>query len=208
MANTISTYDELADAIKDTTKITEDAGRFIALAEKHIFRNLRVYEMEAETTITASSGVVSVPTDFVALKRLSDVGEPEKIYQQTNADTLYRFYEDATDLNGGYFVQEADKLEIRPKPGTSQQYDIVYWTRPSELGPSTQTNDIFPEYADLYYNLACSYAFKSRKDFEAGREYRSEYSADLQEANAEAERAQSSGALHVRPPVSTGSTTP
>ena len=197
----IQTYDELADALIDHTKASEDAGRFINLAENEIFRRLRVIEMEKQVTLTAVSSVVSIPTGFVGVKRLSDVNEPEKLYEQTSPTNLFRRYEDVTGIDGGYFAIEGSTIQIRPKPGASTQYDLVYWFRPAALSDSTQTNEIFPEYSDLYYHLACSEAFTSRREYESAGQHRRVFEAKLQTANSEAERAQASGAMFMRPPV-------
>lgn len=149
----ISTYAELQTAVlnwlhRDMASSIPD---LIALGEDRIYRILRVREMEQSLSQTISSGVVSVPSDYVNLKfaYLSSVS-PNRWLERKPAEWIYRNdpYRSAQTGVPRYIAREVDNFIFSPYPAANYTLSGVYYKRLDPI--STTLNSIFTNHPALW----------------------------------------------------------
>lgn len=145
----ITTYSELQTAIiswshrSDLASIIPD---FIALAEAKFQRYLRTRQMETASTLTPASGVVTLPTDYLELRR---------IYINTSTPTELeyippeQFYLKFPVTAGGskYFTIEGDSILLADRGSTTVK--ILYYAKIPDLATNS-TNWLLTLAPDLY----------------------------------------------------------
>ena len=78
----IGTFSELQTAIanwpqRSDTTFTNRVTEFIALFEGWFNRNVRCRQMETSASLTPSSGTASLPSDYLAVRRVTWTGSDE-----------------------------------------------------------------------------------------------------------------------------------
>ena len=93
----ITNYSDLSQALPawldvGTDSLTSTVSQLIQNAEKRIFREIRVPEMEAALSATISNGAISVPADFVELKFAYVDANPTHYLQVMSPSYIYDRY--------------------------------------------------------------------------------------------------------------------
>lgn len=151
----ISTYSELQTAVANWLNrqdLTSRIPEFIALAEAHLNRRLRVLQMESRDSGTSSDGSVPVPSDWLETRTLrlaspttgqqllEYVGEQEwDEYEAQGLTGTTRYY---TIING--------EFQVLPAPTESLTYILRYYAKIPALSDSNTTNWLLTKSPDLY----------------------------------------------------------
>jgi hypothetical protein len=144
----ITTYAELQDAIASwlaRDELTAYIPDFITLFEAAAARRLKVRLQESTTTLTPSSGVATVPSDYLGHRRVTWTGEPIQELSYVTPP-LYAGY-----LNSGsgiptVFTIEGSSLRVAPSNDTALTFD--YYARTAAV--SGTLNWLFTNHPDAY----------------------------------------------------------
>lgn len=157
VAPTIDNYDDLiekvAQALDRDDLSADQIPLFIAQAEKMFNRRLRVRQMIATTTLTATARDVELPADFLQMRLLTNssgaevkpVSLEDVMVRQTDTDTVPTVYSEI----GGV----PKLIRLAPEP-TSTTLDAVYYAAIPQLSINQQTNWLLESHHDLYYYAA------------------------------------------------------
>lgn len=146
----ITTYQELLDAGANwlhRADLTARIPEFVALAEAKMNRLLKTAEMEASTTLTASSGTVALPTGFVLARRLRVlVGS---IYQLVQIGPLRS---DQSGTSGQPVVASVQGANLILNPAPNQSYTLAldYLAKFTPLSANNTSNWILASHPDAY----------------------------------------------------------
>lgn len=157
---TISTNAQLETAVAswlhraDLTSIVPD---LVMLGEKRIFREVRAREMETALSVTISSGVATVPSDYIDLKFAYVDGAPTSKLTRASPSQIYEQY--PLRSSGGKPVKiarEGANFIFGPYPGQNYTIKGIYYAEPTAV--ATSANALFVANPDLYLFAALAEA--------------------------------------------------
>jgi hypothetical protein len=119
---------------------------FITLFEATANRRLRVRQQETATAITPVSGVATLPTDYLAWKRLTWSGDVNRELEYVHPAYLKAVYPTAPAGLPSLFTIEGSSLLLRPVDDTA--VNLLYWAKIPAL--SSGTNWLMTAHPDLY----------------------------------------------------------
>lgn len=162
-----STYSDLQTSVanwiarSDLTSVISD---FITLFEAELNRRLRVRQMETSTSLTTSAGVVSLPTDYLAWRRLTYAnGSVSSDLQFVHPSYLRSAYPTATSDIPRLFTIEGSSITVRPyDDSTTLTFD--YYQKLPALSVSNTTNWLLTAHPDLYLSGTLVEAYAYQKD--------------------------------------------
>jgi len=130
------------------TDITPNISECIQLAEAYFNRRLRVRQMENVVTITPTDGSLTLPADYLAWRRLTWLGSPNRDLEFVVPSVLTRHY--PTDPAGPpcEFTIEAQFINLRPIDITDCEFN--YYSKISPLVDPDSSNWLLEAYPDLY----------------------------------------------------------
>lgn len=185
----LTTFTELQASIADwldRSDITTQIVDFTTLAEKKIYRVLRVRDMESALDVTMSSGVAAMPTDFLELKHAYIDGSPITSLERKTIHDLYEKYPTRSSHGKPNFIaSNVDNFEFAPYPDTDYTVKGTYWARPTALSASNETNFLITNYPDLILYGALIEAVSFTGDTTRLTEWAAKYEAALQEIKTE-----------------------
>lgn len=148
----LDTYAELKTAIANWTHrsdLTSYLDDIIEMAEKWIYRNLRVREMEGTLSITIANSVGPLPSDFIAAKTPTvTVGSAVRMLKPASADWILSAYpvRPSSEIPVFYAVQGPNMI-FGPAAGDYTVGGTYY----KNLGAvATSAHALFTAYPDLY----------------------------------------------------------
>jgi hypothetical protein len=147
----ITTYAELKTAIEnwlDHTLFTARLPELIALFEAAANRRLRVRQMEATATLMPSSGAASLPTDYLAWRRLTWTGSPRVELEYVHPSYLQAAWPTSETGTPRAFTIEGASLTIRPIDGTA--LELAYFQKIPALSDAATTNWLLTAHSDIY----------------------------------------------------------
>lgn len=139
---------KLVALVGDADFATADTVDLITLAEARINKEVRHRLMEKALSGTIASGVLAIPSDYVALKHAYVSRTPVIQLQRKTAEWIYRTYSVRSGAEEPRFIaSDGANFIFGPYPGN---YSIVgtYYYRFSAL--STALNSLFTAHPDLY----------------------------------------------------------
>ena len=156
----ISTYAELQTAVGNWLKrsdLTSSIPDLIMLGEKWIFRHARTRDMETAFSVTISSGVAALPSDYVAMKQAYIDGTPITNLQPKAASWILLRYpsRQAADIPK-FFAQDGSNLIFGPYPASAYTVKGTYYKRLTSVQSSA--NALFVANPDLYLFAALAEA--------------------------------------------------
>lgn len=133
---------------------TANAQSLIRYAEKRIYREVRVRDMEATLSVSIASGVAVLPSDFVELKSVRISGSPDQPLGTMDAEQLYRSYPTRSASSKPLFCAvEGSNLIFGPYPDSDYTVKGMYFKRLASLSASNTTNFFTDDGADaLFYS--------------------------------------------------------
>lgn len=150
----ITNYTELQSAIDswlDQTLFSARSPDFISLFEAVANRRLRVRQQEAVSSlsVSAASGVATIPTDYLSWRRVVYVGDllTELEYVEP-AWIAIRYPEQPTGIPR-IFTIEGELMTVRPTPATGLVV-LKYFAKVPALTVSATTNWLLTAHPDVY----------------------------------------------------------
>lgn len=156
----ITTYSQLLTAVSewlDDNQYTANASDFITLAENRMRRELRLFDMEARATASCStsSHFLALPTGFCAFRRMQLNTTPISNLEYVSQDQMELFRQSASGQPKRYTIT-AGQIEFDRTPDSAYTAEMNYYKLTDLIVTSQETNEIFPEFADLYLYCALS----------------------------------------------------
>jgi hypothetical protein len=154
----LNSYSALVTALEgwlNRTDISAQIPDFITLLESRLNRLLRVPQMEAQSTTSADSATVSLPTDFLQMREVVIDDEVVSAYNPQNLRTLFQSSSATTPM--GYAVV-GQTLLILPAPDTDNPVgvDMTYYQKIPALTSTSPTNWLLEDHPDIYlYGSLC-----------------------------------------------------
>lgn len=164
----ITTYAELQTAVGNwlaRDDLSSYVPDFITLFESVANRRLRVRQMETTATLTPSSGAATLPTDYLAWRRLTWNGSTSRELEFVHPTYLRAAYPSADAGTPRIFTIEGSTLSIRPTDGTTLTMD--YFQKIPVLSASNTTNWLLTAHPDVYLWGAMVEAHVFAKDAES-----------------------------------------
>lgn len=177
----------------------------ITVGENRLFREARTRDMEVSMSTSIGSGVVAVPSGYVAMKNARIDTSPVQRLERRNADWIYDNYPlRSADGQPVYFARDGTNFIFGPYPDSSYTFACTYYKHLTAISGAA-LNALFTANPDLYL-----FACLAEGDMVLGRDSRiqiweAKYQRILMDVNGEErEDTQSGSALQMR--VSGGAT--
>lgn len=159
-----STYQQLQDNIASwlaRDDLTNYIPDFIRLFECAAMRRLKVRLQETTTTLTPSSGVATVPSDYLGHRRVTWTGDP--IHELTYvAPPIYSSYLEEGSATPRVFTIEGSNLRVAPSSDTALTFTYVQRTTAVESSLNWLYTNHFDAY--LFGSLCEANAFNKEVD--------------------------------------------
>ena len=163
---------DVASWLVDATA-TDKIPSFIALAEAAIRRDVRVPAMDLTASAPLVAGVITLPADFIEVKRLVIDGyvytfKPVEVFQQLETDGY------ATAGSAGrHYTRVGQTLRILN--GGTSTYSLLYVARFAPLTADTDTNWLLTNARDVYLFKSLHYGAAWLRDKPAAESYEAMY---------------------------------
>lgn len=156
----LTTYAELKTAVARwtggsdastaaTTGMTNTIDDLVTIAESRIFRESRTKDTEASISTAIASGVIAVPSDYIALKFAYVDGSPVQTLQPRPAEWIYSNYSTRSATGKPKFIaRETTNFIFGPYADSGYTVKGVYYKRLTAL--SSAVHNLFLNNPDLY----------------------------------------------------------
>jgi hypothetical protein len=193
----------LANWLNRSDLSTTEIPEAIALAERRFNRTLRVPEMEDTASASASSGSITLPTDFMELRAAYISADPKVTLEPMSLADLRTTYAAATTGKPqNYALQSGNEMVLGPSPDATYTIVINYWAKIPALGGSQATNWLLTAHPDLYIYASRIHLFDLMKDWASKEQAIKEVGTIMYEINQEAQRkARGAGPIRIRSSV-------
>jgi hypothetical protein len=161
----ITTYAELQSAVASwlaRDDLTTNIPDFITLFEASACRKLRVRPTEVEATLTPASGVATLPTDFLGVRRLTWEGSTPRELAYVHPSYLQGMYPSSEDGIPTSYTIEGGSVLLRPT--SDENLTLVY--RAKTAAVSGALNWLFTSNPDIYLFGALTEAYMFNRDAE------------------------------------------
>ena len=166
----INSFSTLKTAVQnwiDRTDIADRVDEFIALGEARIYRELRIRAMETALSDTIASGVISVPSDFRALKHAYVNGTPVQWLEQQTTEFIIENYPTRSSTSKPKFIaQDGGNFIFGPYPDSAYTITGTYYAALTALGTGNETNWFTSNAPDLLLYAALTEAYGLEMDAE------------------------------------------
>jgi hypothetical protein len=154
----ITSYGTLKTAIADWTHrsdLTSQIDDFIDIAEARFNRALRVSQMEEESTITPVAGLVTMPTDWLAVRNVKLNTNPLTTLEYLPPAEMDRLAIGQT-LAGKYTIV-GDQIKL----DAASNYDVIveYYKKITALDDTNTSNWLLDTHPDMYLYGCLAQAF-------------------------------------------------
>lgn len=149
----ITTYAQLQSAIgnwivrSDLTSVIPD---FITLFESAANRRLRVRQQETAGTITMSGGTGTVPTDYLAWKRMTWPGSTAMQLEYVHPDWRRAAYPTQPSGTPKVWTIEGSSIITSPYDSNDTSLNFLYYAKLAALSDSATTNWLLTAHPDVY----------------------------------------------------------
>lgn len=199
----ITNYTELKAAIaswlnrSDLTSVIPD---FIALAEPRINADVRIKEMEARATASASTATryLALPTRFAEMRRLQLNTSPIHELKFVPHSGMNSYYS-STAGKPLYFTVVGGEVEFSCKPDTAYTVEMSYWAKVAALSASVADNVVLTNFPNIYLFCSLSEAALYLKHKEDAEWWSGRYMQEVERANAADKQGRWVGPMTVRP---------
>jgi hypothetical protein len=122
---------------------------FITLFEAAANRRLRVRQQEATAELVPSAGVVALPADYLAWRRLTWTGNPRRELSYVEPSWLQGAYPDSPVDIPAVFTIEGNRIETMPIDADDTALELVYFQQVPPLAANS-SNWLMSAHPDLY----------------------------------------------------------
>lgn len=165
---TIQTYSDLQAAIASwiaRADLGPNIPDFIALFESVANRRLRLRQQESAATLTPSSGVATLPADYLAWRRVTWTGQFPRELEYVHPSYLHALYPTLPADIPRLFTIEGGNLTVAPSDDTALTFD--YFQKIPALTSTNTSNWLLATAPDLYLFGALAEAHGFVKDAES-----------------------------------------
>jgi hypothetical protein len=164
---TIQTYSDLQAAVANwlaRADLSANIPDFITIFEAVANRRLRVRQQESAATLTPSSGIATLPADYLAWRRVTWTGQTSRELEYVHPSYLHALYPTAPAGPPRLFTIEGATLTVAPSDDSALTLD--YFQKVPALSASNATNWLLAAYPDLYLfgSLAEAHGFVKDAD--------------------------------------------
>lgn len=169
----VATFQQIKDRVKlllgDPINVRwTDAliGEMVNEGYRRFARTLRNYVVSG-ATVSITSGVGTLPADFISVVRVSYSGNPlwKLDYREIQQ------YADSTGTVPTYYFIQGNKIKTYPVV-TGISLTLDYIGTPADLtGSNTPDASMPPETEEYLVNFACAHLLQSAQDYEGGTAY-------------------------------------
>ncbi len=196
----LSSYAEVQGAIEDWLARDDiEATRlmdFITLAEAYFNRRLRVRQMEATDTLTTTSGVDTLPSDFLTWRSLRRDSSPSIELEFKHPTWLRAAYGTAEAGTPKFFTIEGENVTIRPIDDDTT-YTLSYWQKIPALSDSNTSNWLLAAHPDAYLWGSMIEAFAFVMDIEKANLCKQRLDAILREVEILSEKSKAPSQISI-----------
>lgn len=196
----LATYSDLQTQVANwlaRDDLTSYIPDFITLFEAAANRRLRVRQMETSTTLTPSSGSVSLPSDYLSWRRVTWAGDTRRELEYVHPSYLQSRYPTSESGEPDVFTIEGSTLKVRPVSGTSLEFD--YYQKISAL--SGTVNWLFTAHPDCYLFGTLAEAQGFNVDFEKLALWKARRDECFEEIERLSRKTQGGGSIRVMGPT-------
>ena len=139
----ITNYSTLKTAVADylaRDDLTSFVPNFIQNAEKKLYRTLNLRNEETALSVSISSGVAAVPSDFKALKFAYYDATPSYLLRWTSVNEVYEDYSDRTYTDYPEVISREGTNFIFGPVSVDGTLKGIYWKKLPVLSDSNTTN--------------------------------------------------------------------
>lgn len=174
----MTTFATLQADVKDAMGRTDIPSYVYRLTQAGINRDLRILEMQSETTLTASGEIVSLPSDFLEAESLyiDSGGSRTRLVPITEMSQAVRHNSSGRPY---YYAVHDGEITLSPVPDGSYTITLRYYARLANFSADGDTNDILTRYPGLYLYGALTHAAVWAKDTESAQTYNAAYTNEL-----------------------------
>lgn len=198
----LSTFAELKTSIAawvyrdDLTSVLPD---FIVLGEEMIWHELRVKEMEADTTVTLSTSArtVALPTNPLQIRRIYLDGNPIQKLLPLSTSQIVENY-DPTSGKPKHYAVIGSNIEFERTPDSTYTLYVNYYKKLTALSDSNTTNDILTYYPSVYLYASCMAAANYIQDDALIAKFKNLFDESVMKANNQTKRGQYGAGMAVR----------
>lgn len=148
----LANYAQLQDSIKrwlwNRDDLSGDIPDFIAMFEADANSVLRVREMETTATVTLTSGSGSLPTDYLAWRRVVANSSPVRVLDYFEPNYAIAAYPDTAAASPVGFTIIGSTIVT--KPVISSTLDLLYYAKIPALASNTSGNWLLTRAPNLY----------------------------------------------------------
>ena len=138
------------DATATSLGITSTIDDLVTIAEKRILREVRSKDTETAISSVISSGVIAVPSDYVAIKYLYLNTTPAQFLEPRSPVWIYENYPyRSSEDQPKFFARETTNFIFGPYPDSTYTVKGVYYKTPA-TALSAGVYDLFTNNPDLY----------------------------------------------------------
>ena len=141
-----NTYSDLKLSIiswvENDSVTTSHLNNFITLAEERLARDIRIRQTETALSVTLSSGVATIPSDFIELKYAYIDGDPIYYLEPKEPTWLLRKYPIRTSQGKPlYIAVDGSSFIFGPYPDSDYGLAGTYYKKPTALSDTNETNE-------------------------------------------------------------------
>lgn len=135
---------------------TLQANDCITLGENRVYRELRVRQMEASTTISISNGLATVPSDYIEIKNAYLSNSPSRALKRTTVDRIYQDYPQRSATGEPqYIARDGSSFIFGPNAGSGYSVVLKYYAKPATVVGSTLTGITLASPELLLFSALC-----------------------------------------------------
>lgn len=179
-----------------------DVDNAIYLFEKDFNTQMRMRNMEAQTTIGITSGYLPNPSDWVQWKSIVRVqGQFKEVLLPLTEENAVVDYGYSYNSDPRGYVVTGDKTIIYPEPGSGAwTYQTVYYQGVPRLNSSATTNWLMTNYPHVYLQGVLFWASDFLVDNEKQLKYQQLVNKTLNDLKIASDRARLAGGVaYMRP---------
>ena len=178
-------YTELKDSVQswlaDRTDLNTKVDDFLKLCEADInsLPDFRLKDQETIVSLTPSSSVVTLPTDYLEWRQVTLKSSPRRNLTFVAPSTVEQWYADRASSPGNHFTVIGSSLYVYPL--ITDQVELIYYAKVPALSATATTNWLLTKKPNVYLFGTLRYAGVYEQDDEMTQRYGGLYSAAMME---------------------------
>lgn len=167
----ITNSGELEQAVQDwldRTDISGYAADFIVLAQGFLNTRLRTRQMVTTTTLSPTSGVFTLPSDYLSWRRVVEDASQRRPLEQISLEEAEELYPDLPSGRGIHFAIYGESLRVYPT--ITNDIELTYYAELTDFTGDSDTDWLLTDYPHIYLMAAKMFAFDFVSDPKADRE--------------------------------------